>query len=1565
MTDQLFIDLAAGGVWVHTEAEEPPGQTEGVQSQRMAWPLAATASEELRWYLEKYHRTPFGVYEDRGPEIAAKLENWGNAVFAAVFRDGPARTCYERVRGRLRQLRIVIRSESAEWMSLPWELMHDPAHALPLAHEVAGLDRSLLTYHPEPPQALPGNRLRVLMVISRPAGNADVEYRMIARPVIERLTAARVAVDLVVLRPPTVDALAAVLTEARSASEPFQVVHFDGHGALVDRRPVQVAGSDPDRALPEGVLIFERSDGSPDAVPASRLAQLIAAAQVPVVILNACYSGAVGGRMEAAAAIQLLGAGASSVVAMAYSVYAVAAAEFMAAFYERLFVGDTISSAVSAGRRRLFQSNLRPSPKGPLPLADWLVPVHYFRREAQFPGLASAGTRSLKWAAQTRRQLDGISAMEAIGALSPAGRFIGRDSFIRDLEVAFRRQQVVIVHGLAGSGKTELAKAFGRWWQETSGVERPEWVFWQSFEPGLATIGLNGVVNDIGLTVFGRDFVGLGENDRIKEVARFLRDRRALLIWDNFDNLHRVPRPSVGPSPDTAELSRLRNFLRGMAGGHSAVLITSRSEEAWLDDDGAFGANATSPATRSLSRLAIGRLLREEAAEYADELLAPHPAATARRAKRAFGDLMEWLAGHPLSMRLVLPHLDRAEPETLLDRLRGLTSLPGPGEEPAVNAGLHYSFSTIEPTERNRLVALCLFQNFVFAELLANFSAAECVPERFRGVTRETWVDILSAAAEAGLLTSLAGVAYLIHPVLPAFLATAWQEDEPATYESSRSFADTALLSAYVAHSNWLRQEVESGNATLAYAFTAGQQRTMCRLLAFALDKGLWNEAAALTPPLIEYWDAHGQQDEAEAWTDQVKHAIGHVHGQVPSATSPAGDLWLAWATSQSRRQLMTGNFEASARSYHEIREIVESESASPTRQTQLAIIYNQIGIATQHLGRLEEAARWLASSLKLNEQLGNQRGTAFNYASLGEVAEAQGQIENAEEFYIRSLRIWETLGDRTSVAIIYNQLGSIARQRGHPVQAGNWHARALRILIESGNQFHIASTYHALGLVSSDTGRQDKAADWFLQALAIYERLDNRSGRASMYHQLGGIALDTGPAQEAEQWYLQELAIIKQLDDPLAISGCYHQLGLAAQAQGRLSAAEDHYLESLAIVTERGHRPGVATAQGQLALLARQQGNLRRGLVRMMQCALLFDDFPSLSEELVADNLAQLIRELGIKAAESAWHEALAQLPLQWKREDGARDLAIFFSSLAMRYFELGHPDDALSAGQESVARLRDLSAGNRKYLEDLAVALEDLSIYLANLNDPQILPAIEETISIRRELAAEHPERFSHDLARSLANRGIWLARADRPADAVGPAEEAVQLYRKAGSQDSPRYQSELARFLSSLADRLTAADRMTEALPVSEESAKLLRQLAASDPGEYRLELVAALHRQHLLLADLGHATEAVPIAEEATQICRELAAETADSGRAALAESLLSLGMLLVELDLHSEALPAVEEAVAIYRDFGSVQPEGYGRPLALSLRVLVGVLGTLNRDAEAAAVSEEIGRIAAV
>jgi hypothetical protein len=390
VTDRLLVDLGADGwvsvsTWPDGELPSPVGEPF-----ELAWPLNADALEDLRWYLEDYLRAPFGVYGERGPRVAGRLADWGQAVFRALFGAGPARDAYMRMRARPNAaVEIVFRSSSPGWLGFPWELLCDPGRPTPVALDRVGVSRSLPAAALANAFTVGGERLRVLMVISRPKGANDVGYRMIARPLLDRLEVVRGRVELVVLRPPTLENLGKVLSNARTAGEPFQVVHFDGHGVLTGR-PGEVRPGAPltfSHPAEQGMLIFETLGGGPEQVSAGDVAQVLASAQVPLVVLNACQSGAVGKAVEAAVATRLLQHGAASVVAMAYRVYAVAAAEFMAEFYEGLFAGDRVSDAVSAGRSRLARRDERPSPKGKMPLADWVVPVHYMRREVRFSHL--------------------------------------------------------------------------------------------------------------------------------------------------------------------------------------------------------------------------------------------------------------------------------------------------------------------------------------------------------------------------------------------------------------------------------------------------------------------------------------------------------------------------------------------------------------------------------------------------------------------------------------------------------------------------------------------------------------------------------------------------------------------------------------------------------------------------------------------------------------------------------------------------------------------------------------------------------------------------------------------------------------------------------------------------------------------------------------------------------------------------------------------------------------------------------------------------------------------------
>ena len=1193
LPDRLLVDLDTGGQ-ARVSSWPEGGLPEEVSRARLAWPLDDDALEDLRWYLEDYLLAPYGVWEDRGPAIREKLAGWGDLVFGSVFADGPARFAYERARDR--GLEVVFRSADPAMLGLPWELMRDGTG--PVATGAGGISRSLPIADGVATLEVPGGKLRVLMVISRPAGESDVGYQMVARPLLERLDAVRGDVSLTVLRPPTFDALRDAVKQAADADEPFHVVHFDGHGAMLDRpmgggstagRPAMMTNSG------EGVLAFEKPGGGSDRIGASKVAAVLAEGKVPVVVLNACQSGAVGKELEASVATALLKEGCAAVVAMAYSVYAVAAAEFMAAFYESLFAGKGVGQAVTAGRKRLFEHDDRPSPKGDMRLADWLVPVHYLRREVRFP---DARTVRLAAAPSLDQALDQIRATpsEAAATQDPLaaidGVFVGRDDLFYQLETAARLQHVVILTGPGGTGKTELAKGFARWWRDTGGVDDPRLVFWHSFEPGVASFGLDGVITGIGLEIFGTDFARLDPLQRIAQVKGLLRQLRVLLVWDNFESVREMPDPA-GATPPLNEVASaaLKGFLEWVRDhSSSAVLITSRAQETWLGQ---------------IRRIGVGGLNGTEAAQYAGHLLAPYPAAQQRRERRSFGDLLDWLDGHPLAMRLTLPRLDTTDPTDLLTALRGTTPLPAAhipdaNRTTSLAASITYSYAHLTDQTRRLLPAVSLFHGIVDELILVTFSAVE-VPDRFARISRDEWSAVLADTAHVGLLTSLGGGMYRIHPALPGYLAAGWHAEDPAGYDRERQACEQALCAACADFSQWLTEQIASGDAGLAYTLLGLQRRTLGAMLGHALDHRAWGDADSIVRALDAYWGTRGLAAEATAWADRILDATAGL-GQVPD--EPARTLWLYTMIEQAARRQNAGRPDQAAQAYRRALTYLQDQPATEWARGNIPVIYHQLGVNATARGRLDEAEEWYRKSLAISEELGDRPHMAASYHELGWTAQNRGRLDEAEQWYLKSLTISEELGDRPRMAMTYHQLGWTAQDRGGLDEAEEWYRKSLAISEELGDRRGMASTYHQLGITAYLRGQLDEAEEWYRESLAIKEELGNRPGMASAYHQLGRTAQDRGRLQEAENWYREALRVEEELDD----------------------------------------LPKAAMTYGQLGLLAEARQQPRQALEWTVRCVALFDQFPHPLTGPGPSHLARLTRQLGVPALEEAWLQVTGQ---------------------------------------------------------------------------------------------------------------------------------------------------------------------------------------------------------------------------------------------------------------------------------------------------------------------------------
>ncbi|HEY1345914.1 MAG TPA: hypothetical protein VGF54_13060, partial [Streptosporangiaceae bacterium] len=139
-----------------------------------AAPPDSQDGERIRWYLEDYAEFPADPAPTIAREAEAQLAQQGADLFHRVF-SGDAAGIWDRARDLLPEARVEVDTDPGVGPGLAWELLRDPARDQPVALGAGAFVRTHLraTGHPELPEPA-GDRLRVLLVIARPGGRADV-----------------------------------------------------------------------------------------------------------------------------------------------------------------------------------------------------------------------------------------------------------------------------------------------------------------------------------------------------------------------------------------------------------------------------------------------------------------------------------------------------------------------------------------------------------------------------------------------------------------------------------------------------------------------------------------------------------------------------------------------------------------------------------------------------------------------------------------------------------------------------------------------------------------------------------------------------------------------------------------------------------------------------------------------------------------------------------------------------------------------------------------------------------------------------------------------------------------------------------------------------------------------------------------------------------------------------------------------------------------------------------------------------------------------------------------------
>jgi len=1115
-----------------------------------AHPFDSKVLADLRWYLEEYLRFPYGLQPENAKKVEQQLQAWGQQLFDLVFRSSDkAREFFqEATRDGLDRCEISIVADNPAVLNLPWELLFTSDYQF-LAPKLAGMYRSLSNYAVRAELGtMSDEQLNILLVIARPYGERDINFQTIARPMLEALKPIQRQVNLTVLRPPSLKQFEAELNARKGF---YHIVHFDGHGDFqADSKTVQTQYGN----LGEGVLVFEDIDGNPEIVTAREIAQYLTDCRVPIFILNACKSGQAGEEAFSSVAGQLVKLGAKGVVAMAYSVYAIGAKHFMGRLYGQLARGEDIASAVAAGRKSMSIDKQRPSPKGMLPLQDWLVPVLY-QQEPYTPFRPKTTTPSF---ADLMGEADNSSVIDSallvdLPDVSAYG-FIGRDYDILCLERAFRKNHVVLLQGMGGVGKTELVGGFARWLADTQG--RKGGVFFTSFERGA---GLSQVVNQIGRKLGGEKFASLSPERQQAVVRQHLQTNSCLLIWDNFEPVNGFPQGNQ-PLLSAAERDSLQQFLKELRGGNSWVLITSRREENWLD---------CGYALRSLKGL-----VQPDAEELAAEILRE---AGVKREKlpAEYLELLKLLGGHPLSLRVVLRHLKTQTPVQLIEALRrGLDTFNGAeeeGREKSLTVSLDYSFANLSARARQHLPFLGLFSERVDADWLHLFSESPDIDwgQAYRAVFGENlqnsdWIGLLNEATAAGILEDLGGSIYKIHAALPWYLRQ--QLDKMGSPEVI-STLEKKLLVLYAMLADKYHKELIS-NAEWATVVLRVEEPNLLQQLRLAEQQEEWAQAQAILQALGDVYERWGRKPEFKSLRERALNQIGIHLAQAKAKGKDALDFWMYLRTVDANEALGSADLETARAVYQEnLDELIALND--PSVNGSIAGYYHQLGRVAQEQRRFEEAIAFYHKALQIFEDAGDAYNPAKVYHQLGTLAQEQRRFEEAIAFYHKALQIKEDAGDFHSAAGDYHNLGMVAEEQRRFEEAIAFCHKALQIFEDAGDFHSAASDYHQLGIVAQLQRQFEEAIAFYNKALKIYEDLGDAYSASYEYRGLGEIAKEQGDFETAIAYFQKAFEARSAANDWRKASSTLTAWGRTLEAQSNWTEAVKIYLRALALDTE------------------------------------------------------------------------------------------------------------------------------------------------------------------------------------------------------------------------------------------------------------------------------------------------------------------------------------------------------------------------------------------------------------